>query len=168
MNIKTLFNCRFSFTTCAMGVFFALLTVSAAGQSNIMSAAPVLFSAAHAVKMQATDEVVAQPGAATIIGGNKVKLTWSVRENGKDLVYEIQRSTDNVNFSTVGMLMPLENTAGSRTYEYKDNFSAVKHSAAIYYRLKTVENREKVYLAPLQTLQLKKAGNYTVPDYLAK
>jgi|GEM_PF-1412296 len=73
------------------------------------------------------------------ISGNNNVLHWTTTAEQQTAYFDIQRSSDGINFSTVGQVTAAGTSAGDHNYQYADNVS--NHTqAAHYYRLKMVDN----------------------------
>lgn len=76
--------------------------------------------------------------SGTISGNNNV-LRWATTAEQQSAYFDIQRSSDGVNFSTVGQVTAAGSHAGTNNYQYIDNVS--NHAQpTYYYRLKMVDN----------------------------
>ncbi|HKZ68390.1 MAG TPA: T9SS type A sorting domain-containing protein [Chitinophagaceae bacterium] len=99
--------------------------------------------------LYATDTIVVQPfnTCATLssnlfdfrglFSDNKTKLSWKVLSDGQVQYFEVQRSVDGVNFTTVGQVDAQSSLSASGTYAYLDD-PGNTGSQAIYYRIKLV------------------------------
>ncbi len=65
-----------------------------------------------------------------------VDLTWTTATEINNRGFEIQRSTDNVNFNTIGFVKGAGTTTEKQTYSYFDN---VAIAGTYYYRLKQID-----------------------------
>jgi Secretion system C-terminal sorting domain len=71
---------------------------------------------------------------------NAVNVSWiTENESGNDH-FEVERSFDQKNFSTLGIVMDAQNNTGSsRRYSFKDAAPGLTSHTVIYYRLKQVD-----------------------------
>jgi hypothetical protein len=67
---------------------------------------------------------------------NVIDLNWSVEQEVNINVYELQRSSDGVNYETIMLMFPWDNNASTNQYVYTDKNPAVGIN---YYRLKIVD-----------------------------
>lgn len=68
--------------------------------------------------------------------GKTNQLTWTTTEEVDLARYEVERSTDGINYTLLGQVMPLSGNESTRTYDYED----VRPTEGInYYRLKMLD-----------------------------
>jgi len=72
--------------------------------------------------------------------GNYNRLNWTIANELNVLHYELQRSTDAVNFATINM-QNAKNNSGTELYGY-DDVAALQ--SKLYYRLKCVDNNGQI------------------------
>jgi len=72
---------------------------------------------------------------------NKVYLAWATTSELNVAYFSIERSTDGVNFNSVGKVSASGNSVFLHTYDYTDD--ATNLSGTIYYRLNTVDKDGK-------------------------
>ncbi len=72
--------------------------------------------------------------------GNKVTLKWALAENELAAQFEVQRSTDGINFSTTGLIFTTE-IFGNESYSFSEKNSA---EGKTMYRLKMIEKSSKI------------------------
>ena len=75
------------------------------------------------------------------IVGDKSILKWSAQNEKNLLEYEVEKSTDGVNFSQVGVVFPL-NTINEIHYSFNDPVSVTSY---VYYRLKLIGQENNKY-----------------------
>lgn len=68
--------------------------------------------------------------------GNSVQLQWATATETNNQGFEIQRSSDNVNFATVAFIRGSGTTTETKYYSYVDNTDM---SGSFYYRLKQLD-----------------------------
>lgn len=78
-------------------------------------------------------ELTSLTAKATAAG---VDLTWTTATEINNRGFEVQRSSDNVNFNTIGFVKGNGTTTEKQTYNYFDNITAV---GKYYYRLKQLD-----------------------------
>lgn len=66
----------------------------------------------------------------------KVELNWSTATETNNHGYEIQRSADKQNFTTVGFVRGAGTTTERQSYTFEDNYTG---QSKVYYRLKQVD-----------------------------
>ena len=78
------------------------------------------------------------------LNNNAVNLSWITdAETGNDH-FEVERSFDQTNFSTVGIILGAQSGNGiSNQYSFKDGAPELLNHTVIYYRLKQVDADEK-------------------------
>jgi hypothetical protein len=73
------------------------------------------------------------------ISGNSNVLHWTTTAEEQTAYFDIQRSSDGVNFNTIGQAVAAGITAGNNNYEYADKVG--NHTQTVYYyRLKMIDN----------------------------
>ncbi len=77
-----------------------------------------------------------------------VELQWNIAENETGDRFEIQRSFDGREFSTVGVLLTTEKS-GVETYKFKDS----QQSDVIYYRLKAINKDNSIAYSEIIVLK---------------
>jgi hypothetical protein len=77
----------------------------------------------------------------------KVKLYWTVAQQKNASVYEIQKSTDGVSFSSIGKVNAFGNTLHNVNYDFPDDQFFKKS----YYRLKMIEADGKYVFSNILT-----------------
>ncbi|MGN6417525.1 MAG: hypothetical protein ACTHMC_08540 [Pseudobacter sp.] len=65
-----------------------------------------------------------------------VQINWEAREELNLNLYEVERSTDGINFQTIGLVFPWENPDASSNYRYTDEHP---QPGTNYYRLRGVD-----------------------------
>jgi flagellar hook assembly protein FlgD len=83
---------------------------------------------------------------------NNVNLKWSVENETSVKKYEIERSTDGINYFKVNEIKNNSNTAGSASYTITDNINAVL-SNRFYYRIKQYDINESFYYSKVISLK---------------
>ena len=72
----------------------------------------------------------------------KAMLTWVTENEYNFQKFEVERSTNGINFSTVGVVLPFGEEGRKANYEFPDNLSSVRGNI-FYYRLKMVDRDGK-------------------------
>ena len=93
---------------------------------------------------------------------NSVNLNWEVAQEVNTLEYIIERSTDGLNFSTIGSTPYKNGSAFGNTYAYTDNnLPAV--SGSLYYRIRELDTDGKyVYSKIVSVLMNNLSGKFSV------
>lgn len=77
-------------------------------------------------------------------GDKKIMLDWVTENEVNNSHFEVERSFDNNNFKTIGMVMDaLTASATTKGYKYMDNSAEIAGKKVIYYRLKQVDNDQR-------------------------
>lgn len=103
---------------------------------------------------------------ATLENNKKVQLKW-LTENETNLNhFEVERSTDGVNFQEIGMVFSQQSADGKGSYTYPDDISSITGSV-IYYRLRSVDVDGKVSVSEVRVIKLTKhaANNINIAAY---
>lgn len=81
---------------------------------------------------------------------NAVNLQWQVANEVNNERYEVERSTDGVNFSSIGMVASLNgNTQAPTSYSFVDKQPA---TGTVYYRIQQVDKDGKHSYSSVQTI----------------
>ena len=76
---------------------------------------------------------------ATLTGPSTVLLEWSTYSEENNSYFVVERSTDDINWSTIGQVTGAGTTATPQNYSFTDNLTVKdRRNARIYYRLKQV------------------------------
>ena len=87
------------------------------------------FSGAPGTHDRLTSKIIAFDGN---IDNGKIELQWSINENEATDRFDIEKSTDGVNFSMAALVFTSEKT-GNENYMFYERF---KKDKPVYYRLK--------------------------------
>ncbi|MBD0331835.1 MAG: hypothetical protein ICV66_04210 [Chitinophagaceae bacterium] len=102
------------------------------------------------------------PSSAPIENRNVI-LQWTVMENEKSNYFELQKSSDGINFISVGLIFTSE-TAGKETYMFKD-IKTLKFG--LYYRLKIINNDKNILYSKIILLNSSNENiNIQLPENL--
>lgn len=89
--------------------------------------------------------------SGTILGNSNV-LQWTTTAEQQTAYFDIERSTDGIQFTTVGQVTSSGATAGNNNYKYTDDVRA--HTQPVYYyRLKMVDNNAQFTYSSLVKLK---------------
>ena len=107
---------------------------------NYVAAAPL------AVKYSAFD--------ATVVD-KAVVLKWTTEEEINSNHFEVERSFDGTNFTTVALVLDGFENGSRKNYQFKDNAAELQSKSVVYYRLKQVDNDGKYSYTNTLVVKLK-------------
>jgi hypothetical protein len=84
--------------------------------------------------------------------GNNAVLDWSTVTESNSDYFEVQRSTDGVNFVTVGTKDAAGTSNDQRSYQYSDPINTT--AAVLYYRLNTVDIDQRASYSKIVSLKV--------------
>jgi len=93
-------------------------------------------------------------------------LNWAVaNENAQTKLYQLERSNDGRNFSTIASINPKYN-GSNNTYDYTDfNLKSIKSEGVIFYRVKEIDQDNKFVYSYIQPVKLNnKLALYLSPN----
>ena len=96
---------------------------------------------------------------------NDVWLNWATAFENNSSVFEIQRSTDQVNFQVIGSIAAAGSSAMLRNYGYPDRNILEKDLAWIYYRLRLVDRDGAYTFSKIIRVKNPKAGELVISVY---
>ncbi|HEY5407676.1 MAG TPA: hypothetical protein VIJ92_11320 [Ginsengibacter sp.] len=71
---------------------------------------------------------------------NSINLNWSLKASATNDHFEVERSFDQVNFSTAAFVLGAQSESnGIEQYSFKDKDKRISNHSVIYYRLKLVD-----------------------------
>ena len=86
---------------------------------------------------------------------NKVNLFWITGAETGSNYFEVERSFDQSDFSTVGIILGAQSgNATSSQYSFKDGAPELLNHTVIYYRLKQVSPDGKFTHSAVRTVQI--------------
>ncbi|HQW83604.1 MAG TPA: T9SS type A sorting domain-containing protein [Ferruginibacter sp.] len=90
-----------------------------------------------------------------VANNNAVTLKWVTAQEINNSHFEVERSFDNNNFSTIAIVLDGFTTSGTgKSYMAKDNASELKSKSIVYYRLKQVDIDGKVTYSKVLAVRL--------------
>lgn len=93
------------------------------------------------------------------LGTNKVDLKWVTAEEKNVSHFEVEKSTDGKNFSSIGVVFAFGNSAEVRNYAFTDNNVNSTKDGVLYYRLRSVDIDTKNELSQVRMIHIsKRAG----------
>ncbi|MBC7849308.1 MAG: T9SS type A sorting domain-containing protein [Chitinophagaceae bacterium] len=90
------------------------------------------------------------------------KLLWSTASEINNAWFEIQRSSDAINFETIATVKGAGTSIRTNNYQYVD---AVKTSAKTYYRLKQVSVDRNSSFSNIATINASRVGTIAIESY---
>jgi hypothetical protein len=95
--------------------------------------------------------------------GNDVRLTWSTASESNNEGFDIQRSPDGRDWTTIGFVPGAGTTSEVQNYSYTDDQLAVgSWQSAVYYRLKQKDYDGTTDYSPVRVVQLESQGGIRV------
>lgn len=110
-----------------------------------ITAATLLFGYAKAAVTGNDKAIIDLPvhfeNLAVKLINNKAEINWSTLTEKNNKQFEIQRSTDGVNFKTIAIVFTLTDSNAIKHYTFKDELKGVKEKE-LTYRIKQVDTSE--------------------------
>jgi Secretion system C-terminal sorting domain len=78
-----------------------------------------------------------------VASDNKVTLKWITEDEVNNDHFEVERSFDGTNFTTIGLVLDGFANGNRKTYMFKDNAAELQTKTVVYYRLKQIDNNGK-------------------------
>jgi hypothetical protein len=125
------------------------LTATSGGSSGVRQNS-ILFGGFNVVAMSSLP-VKLESFTATL-NQNKVNLKWLTSEELNASHFIVQKSTDNKNFSDVGIVFAVGNSNIARNYTFTDDITNQKNGI-VYYRLRTVDIDGKFELSLVRVIK---------------
>jgi hypothetical protein len=92
-----------------------------------------------------------------------VLLQWQTAQEANTKQFNVQRSADGINFSSVATLAAKGSISTSTNYTYTDNeVTATLNSTVAYYRLQSIDFDGKIQHSPIVTINLTSKNNSIV------
>ena len=92
--------------------------------------------------------------SSSIKSGTKVRLSWQTESEQNSKSFVLLRSTNNLNFDSIGMVKASGTSVAQLHYSYED---AVVGSGQIYYRLKSIDNDGQYSFSDIVSIALSNA-----------
>ncbi|MEI8059706.1 MAG: T9SS type A sorting domain-containing protein [Ferruginibacter sp.] len=83
-----------------------------------------------------------------------VTLNWVTEQEINNDHFEVERSFDGTNFSTVAIVLDGFATGSQKSYKVKDNAAELATKAVAYYRLKQIDNNGRITYSNVLTVRL--------------
>jgi mannan endo-1,4-beta-mannosidase len=95
--------------------------------------------------------------------GKQVELQWKTATENKSGYFNIERSSDGINFSTIGSVNAVGNSTAAVSYNYTDHLSsAVSSASIIYYRIMEKDGNGKITLSKVLPVKLSNSGTVSI------
>jgi hypothetical protein len=102
--------------------------------------------------------------SARALKSNTVQVNWVTETEVNNKQFEIQRSGDGINFSTVGIVLSIDGGNNLKAYQYTDKMQGT-NKGKFYYRIKQVDLDNKYTLSKIAVVNLSDAGRVFVKSY---
>lgn len=89
------------------------------------------------------------------VADKSVLLKWVTEEEINSNHFEVERSFDGSNFTTVAMVLDGFENGSRKSYQFKDNAAELQTKSVVYYRLKQVDNDGKYSYTNTLVVRLK-------------
>ena len=118
----------------------ASLLISSASANGLVSDSPILRS--NKTQQPATVKTgVVYASLDAVLADKSVIVKWVTASEENNSHFEVERSFDQKNFKTVGLVLDGFAAEGTgKTYKFKENASVMQDSKTVYYRLKQIDN----------------------------
>jgi hypothetical protein len=97
-------------------------------------------------------------GFSAINNDDNINLKWTVENANTADHYEIERSVDGIDFSTVQTINSVATTAGTMSYSVLDNVASVS-SKILYYRIKQYDKDGSFYYSKIVAVKKNRIGS---------
>ena len=97
-----------------------------------------------------------------VVVDKSVVLKWLTEEETDNNHFEVERSFDGTNFTTVGIVLDGFANGTQKSYQYKDNTPELQSKSVVYYRLKQVDNNGKYTYTNTLVVKMQVAGGVTI------
>jgi hypothetical protein len=84
--------------------------------------------------------------------GNAIKLNWQTSAEKNSNYFEVQRSTDGINFTVIALMFAYEDAEKGGIYRYNDLGISTLNAGIFYYRLKMVDRKGNTKLVSFQKI----------------
>lgn len=95
---------------------------------------------------------------SAVKSGNDVMLNWATANEVNNHYFEVQRSTDNLNFEPVGQVKGVGNSSHTSHYDFNDLNAFANYKGLLYYRLKQVDFEGTSVLSNVVSVSSEKAA----------
>ncbi len=94
--------------------------------------------------------------------GRQINVTWSTALEVNNNGFEVERSTDGVNFTNLGFVQGHNNSTVTQSYAYPDN--NVMPNTVYYYRLNQIDNNGNSALSYVVSAEVTGGSALTISD----
>ena len=91
-------------------------------------------------------------GFNALLSEETVILSWKTLSEKDNKLFSIERSSDGVNFTSVGTIEGNSYSTTLKSYTYNDNISTLKNHHVLYYRLKQTDEDGNFVYSDLKTV----------------
>ena len=138
------------FTLIGIPVYFTLSFNQVMAQSTLVSSS----NSKESVGIPESKFGIVLQALNITQSGNAVKLNWQTSAEKDHNYFEIQRSTDGINFTVIALMFAYEDAEKGGTYRYSDLGISSLNSGILYYRLKMVDRKGNSKLVPSQKIDI--------------
>ncbi len=83
-----------------------------------------------------------------------ITLNWITESEINNSHFEVERSFDGTNFTTIGLVLDGFENGARKSYQFKDNAIELKSKTIVYYRLKQIDNNGKITYTNILVVKL--------------
>ncbi|MEY3415944.1 MAG: hypothetical protein RL060_55, partial [Bacteroidota bacterium] len=91
-------------------------------------------------------------GFNALLSEETVILSWKTISEKDNKLFSIERSSDGVNFTSIGFINGYTSSNSLKSYTYSDNITALKNHHVLYYRLKQTDEDDNFVYSDLKTV----------------
>lgn len=99
--------------------------------------------------------------SAMLSNNTKVDLKWATATEINLNYFEVEKSTDGINYSSAAIVFSAGNGTDRMDYSVADHIGTIE-SGVIYYRLRSIDNDGKSQLSDTRIIRISKANNMTI------
>jgi hypothetical protein len=93
--------------------------------------------------------------SARVVSSNTITLDWLTAETWANVThYQIYRSTNNIDYISVGAVLQRSNNPIDQVYSYNDVISSMSSEKSVYYKLKQVNSNGNISWSHIITVKL--------------
>jgi hypothetical protein len=96
------------------------------------------------------------------VADKSVLLKWITEEEINNNYFEVERSFDGRNFSTIALVLDGFENGTKKSYQFKDNAAELQSKSVIYYRLKQVDKDGKTTYTNILVVKMQAANDITI------
>jgi hypothetical protein len=91
-------------------------------------------------------------GFNALLSEETVMLSWKTISEKDNKFFSIERSSDGVNFTSIGNINGYTNSTTSNSYTFNDNIATLKNHHVLYYRLKQTDEDDSFNYSEIKTV----------------